>query len=114
MAEVYRARDLARQRAVAVKVLDSRLAEDATYVAQFRDEARRAARLSHPRIVPLYDVGEGVIGERRVLYLVMPLLRRSLSQRLRRDGALPYLEAIRLALEVAAGLEAAHAAGLIH
>ena len=114
MAEVYRARDLARQRAVAVKVLDSRLAEDATYVAQFRDEARRAARLSHPRIVPLYDVGEGVIGERRVLYIVMPLLRRSLSQRLRRDGALPYLEAIRLALEVAAGLEAAHAAGLIH
>ena len=114
MAEVYRARDLARQRAVAVKVLDSRLAEDATYVTQFRDEARRAARLSHPRIVPLYDVGEGAIGERRVLYLVMPLLGRSLSQRLRRDGALPYLEAIRLALEVAAGLEAAHAAGLIH
>jgi serine/threonine protein kinase len=114
MAEVYRARDLARQRAVAVKVLASHLADDISYAAQFRDEARRVARLNHPHVVPLYDVGEASIGERRALYFVMPLLRLSLRQRLRREGALPYSEAIRLTLEAAAGLQAAHVAGLIH
>lgn len=114
MAEVYRARDVARQRVVAVKVLADHLAEDAGYVAQFRNEARRAARLRHRNVVPLYDVGEDTVGERRVLYLVMPLLRQSLSQRLRREGSLPYPEALRLTLEATDGLRAAHAAGLIH
>ena len=114
MAEVYRARDLARQRAVAVKVLASHLADDVGFATQFRDEARRVARLNHPHVVPLYDTGEATIGERPVLYFVMPLLRLSLRQRLRREGQLPYTEAIRLTLEAAAGLQAAHVAGLIH
>ncbi|HET9980174.1 MAG TPA: serine/threonine-protein kinase, partial [Ktedonobacterales bacterium] len=114
MAEVYRARDLARQRVVAVKVLASHLAEDAMYASQFRDEALRAERLCHPHVTPIYDLGEDVVGERSVPYLVMPLMRRSLSQRLRREGTLPYLEALRLTLEAAAGLQAAHEAGLIH
>lgn len=114
MAEVYRARDLARQRMVAVKVLASHLADDATYANQFRDEARRVEHVRHPHVVPIYDRGEFTLGERHTLYLVMPLLRRSLSQRLRHDGSLPYLEALRLTLETAAGLQAAHEAGLIH
>lgn len=114
MAKVYRARDLTRQRVVAVKVLDSHLGDDASYTSQFRDEARRAARLRHPHVVPIFDMGEDTIGDQRVLYLVMPLLGLSLHQRLRRDGALPYPEAIRLALETADGLQATHAAGLVH
>lgn len=114
MAEVYRARDLARQRVVAVKVLASHLAGNTTYANQFRDEARRVEQVRHPHVVPIYDRGEFTIGERHTLYLVMPLLRRSLSQRLRHDGSLPYLEALRLTLETAAGLQAAHEAGLIH
>ncbi|MEO7000310.1 MAG: serine/threonine-protein kinase [Ktedonobacterales bacterium] len=110
MAEVYRARDAALGREVAVKVLPRTLAEDAGYVARFRAEARHVASLTHPAIVPIYSYGE----EHGLLYLVMPILRESLRERLDREGPLPQREAIRLTTQIATGLQAAHELGIIH
>src|SRR5262249_43199149 len=95
---------------VAVKVLPAPLAADPNYVARFRDEARRVAALNHPHIVPVYFYGE----EGGLLFLVMPILRESLRDRLDRDGAVAPAEAGRIAVEIASALEAAHDRGLVH
>jgi serine/threonine protein kinase len=110
MAEVYRARELPLGREVAVKVLPTHLADDRSYVARFRAEARRVAALQHPHIVPVYFYSE----HGPLLYLVMPLLNESLRDRLDREGRLDPLEAIRICQETASGLEAAHKQGLVH
>ena len=110
MAEVYLAKDSKLDREVAVKVLPASLALDAGYVERFRDEARRVAALSHPNIVPVYHYGE----ERGLLYLVMPVLRESLRDRMDRQGALPVSDAARYVVQIAAALDAAHAQGLVH
>lgn len=110
MAEVYLAKDPKLGREVAVKVLPASLALDAGYVERFRDEARRVAALSHPNIVPVYYYGE----ERGLLFLVMPVLRESLRERMEREGALPVSDAARYVVQIAAALDAAHAQGLVH
>jgi serine/threonine protein kinase len=114
MAEVYRAWDLDLERPVAVKVLDANLAEDERFLSQFREEAHRVARLHHPNIVPMYYIGETECCGHLVPHMVMPLLQMSLRDQLRLHGILPYAEAVRLVLDVAGGLQAAHTAGLIH
>src|SRR5262249_19566415 len=110
MAEVYRALDPRLGREVAVKVLPAPLAADPNYVARFRDEARRVAALNHPYIVPVYHYGE----DGGLLFLVMPILRESLRDKLGRDGILPSVDAGRIAVEIASALEAAHDRGLVH
>ena len=110
MAEVYRARDEALDRDVAVKVLPQALALDPGYVQRFRDEGRRVAALDHPHVVPVYQFGD----EGGLLFLVMPLLRESLRDRMIRSGTLPPLAAARITLEIAEALDAAHALGLVH
>ena len=114
MAEVYRAYDLLLQREVAVKVLARALANDASYVEQFRSEGRRIAALSHAHLVSVLHAGEDMVDGQRLLYLVMPLLQESLEDVLRREGKLPPAKVAQLLRQVAEGLEAAHAAGLIH
>ncbi len=110
MAEVYRAFDTKLQREVAVKVLPASLALDPGYVERFRSEGRQVAALSHPHIVPVYQYGE----EDKLLYLVMPVLKESLRDRLDREGRLSPSEATRLAVQIASALDAAHARGLVH
>ena len=114
MAEVYWAYDRILLRDVAVKVLSSSLADDSTYVERFRAEARRVAALRHPHLVPVYHAGEDSVNGQRYLYLVMPLLHESLEDVLLRSGKLSPAEAIRVVLQVADGLHAAHRHGLIH
>src|SRR5689334_12517541 len=109
MAEVYRGLDVDMDRAVAVKVLPAALSADPGYAARFRAEARRVAALDHPHIVPIYHYDE----ERGLLYLVMPILKESLRDRLER-GQVPFADATRYALEIAAGLDMAHARGIVH
>lgn len=110
MAEVYRGYDVVLQREVAVKVLAGSLANDRGYVERFRTEARRVAALNHPNIVPVYAAGE----EHGSLYLVMPILNDSLRDLLDRERRVPFAEAAALTAQIASGLEAAHALGLIH
>jgi hypothetical protein len=110
MGAVYLAREPFLERDVAVKVLPSDAATgDAR--ERFLREARTAARLSHPNIVPLYTVGQA--GE--VLYYVMGFVDgESLETRLAREGALPADEVRRITSELADALHYAHEAGVVH
>ena len=111
MAKVVLARDAELGRAVAVKVLDESLATDESFRARFSREARLAASLSHPNLVTVFDAGEA---EGRP-YIVMEYVEGlTLEERLRNDGPLPPEEVRRVALQVCAGLEHAHAHGLVH
>ena len=110
-AEVFEARDPALRRSVAVKTLRPDVATSPTVVERFQREARAIARLRHPNVVEIYTVGE----RDGVAFYVMPLVRgESLAARLEREGALDPAEAERILMESAAGLGAAHRAGIIH
>jgi serine/threonine protein kinase len=111
MGEVWAARDLLLDRAVAVKVLGPALAGDGRAAERLRREARAAGRLEHPGIARVLDLGED--GGRP--YLVMELLEgESLAERIGRDGAMAPAEAARVVAAVADALEAAHQAGIVH
>ena len=110
MATVYLAVDLRHQRPVAVKVLRPELAA-VLGADRFLQEIRVTANLQHPHILPLFDSGE----TNGFLFYVMPYVEgESLRHRLQREGQLPVEEAIRIATEVANGLDYAHRHGLIH
>ncbi len=107
MAVVYLARDRELERAVAVKVLQATTGHDSILRKRFLREARLAARLAHPNIVRIYDVGETDDG----LFIVMEYVAgRTLAD----VGKLPTDEAVPLALQACAGLQHAHEAGLVH
>jgi len=111
MGVVLEADDEDLNRRVALKVMAPELAKDPQARARFLREARAAAAIDHENVVPIYHVGE----ENGVPFLVMPLLRgESLHARLERNGPLPPAEVSRLGREMAAGLAAAHARGLVH
>jgi eukaryotic-like serine/threonine-protein kinase len=110
MGEVYRARDTRLDRHVAIKVLSPDAATDPRSRVRFAYEARAIARLSHPRICALHEMGH----HDGVDFLVMEYLDgETLAARLRR-GPLPLPEAVRTAVEIGEGLAAAHAQGIIH
>ncbi|MBI4578000.1 MAG: protein kinase [Planctomycetes bacterium] len=111
MGSVYRARDEALDREVAIKVLPPGLAEDPELVRRLRREARLAARVDHPNVATVYRFGE----DEGVLYIAMRLVRGpTLAGVLREGGALDWRVALRVAREVALALDAAHAVGLVH
>jgi eukaryotic-like serine/threonine-protein kinase len=111
MGEVWAARDLLLGRAVAVKVLGGALAGDGRAAERLRREARAAARLEHPGIARVLDLGEH---DGRP-YLVMELLEgESLDARIGRAGPMAPAEAARIVAAVADALEAAHQAGVVH
>lgn len=108
--DVYRALDTRLHRPVALKVLAQARTSDVNRVERFAHEARVTASLDHPHVVRVYDVGQSD----EHVYLVAELLEgETLRDRLARS-ALPVEDALRVALEIADGLAAAHAAGLIH
>ncbi|HEX6122539.1 MAG TPA: protein kinase [Ktedonobacterales bacterium] len=109
MAQVYLARDARLGREVAVKVLDSHLAERPGFRERFLREAQLAAALDHPNIVPLYDYGE--IG---ALYLVMPYLSGGSLQEVLKRGPLPVGEVAKYGAQIADALEYAHKRNVVH
>lgn len=111
MGVVFRARDERLQRRVAIKALPPELAFQSEIRQRFTREAQTAARLSHPHIVPIHDVGEG----NGVVYFVMGLIEgESLAARIRRRGRMPVDEARRIMKETADALSAAHGVGIVH
>lgn len=112
MGIVYRAKDTRLRRLVALKVMRPEIAAGPTARLRFLREARAAAAVEHDHIITIYEADQTPEGS---LYIAMPLLQgETLEDRLRRDGPPPLPEALRLAAEVADGLAAAHARGLVH
>jgi len=110
MGVVYRARDEKLERLVAIKMLAPGVLSGEAARKHFRQEALALARLNHPRIAAVYDVGEHDGAD----YIVMELVEgESLAARLR-AGALPLKQATAIALQVAEALEDAHEHGVIH
>jgi serine/threonine protein kinase len=111
MGVVFRAEDPHLHRPVALKAILPALAESAGARTRFLREARAAAAIDHDHVVTIYQVGE----DRGIPYLAMPLLQgETMEARLLREKNLPVAEVVRIGREVAEGLAAAHACGLIH
>jgi hypothetical protein len=110
MGEVWRAYDPTIDRVVALKVLPANFADDPVFQERFRREARAAAGLDEPHVVPIYDFGE-IEGR---LYVTMRLIRGRDLQLILRDGPLEPRRAIGIIEQVAKALHAAHKVGLVH
>ena len=112
MGAVYLGRQLSLDREVAVKVLASELADDPQFLERLEREARVMARLRHPNIVAVHDFQRTEDGAAIVMEFVEGgSLREKLQQH---PNGLPVAEALRILRQIAAGLEAAHASGVIH
>ena len=111
MGVVYRATQLPLGRTVALKVVAPERAADPIFHARFELETRLAAAIDHPNVIPVYEAGE----QDGRLYLVMRWVEGGDLQRLiAESGRLDPALAARIVAQVGAGLEAAHAAGLVH
>ena len=110
MGEVYRAYDTKLQRAVAIKVLPDFFAQDANRLARFEEEARALAALNHPHVGAIYGLEESA----GIVALVLELVEGpTLAERLA-AGPLAFDEVVRIARQLAEGLEAAHERGIVH
>jgi serine/threonine protein kinase len=111
MAAVYRARKVSIDKIVAIKVLFPYLATDESYIERFQREAKAAASIQHENIVNVIDYGESD----GAFYIVMEYYDgRTLEQLMKERPGLPPEIAIRILLEVAYGLEAAHTLDIVH
>jgi tRNA A-37 threonylcarbamoyl transferase component Bud32 len=110
-AEVWAAFDVRLKREVAVKTLRYDLVISDTLLQRFQREAEAVAKLRHPNIIPIYEVGEG----EGIAYFVMPMIEgESLGEALEREGSFQVDEACRILREAAGALAAAHRAGIVH
>jgi serine/threonine-protein kinase len=110
MGDVWRAYDTVTDRVVAVKVLPAHLANDQTFQERFRREARAAAGLNNPHVVPIHDFGE-IDGR---LFVDMRLIEGEDLGTLLASGPLPPQRAIKIIEQIALALFAAHRIGLVH
>ena len=111
MADVYKAKDCLLNRPVAVKILHEEFKQDKEFIDKFQREAQAAARLSHPNIVNIYDVGVAD-GDHYIVMEYVP--GRTLKDRIRQEGHLSVSESLRVAREIAEALAHAHANNLVH
>ncbi|MCH7960419.1 MAG: protein kinase [Candidatus Hydrogenedentes bacterium] len=111
MGEVFRARDVRLERDVAIKVLPDHFKNDTASRKRFEREARAVAALNHSNILTIHDIGS----EGGVDFVVTELLEgQTLRETMEHDGALPWRQALNVALNIARGLAASHAKHIIH
>lgn len=111
MATVYKALDKILNRYVAIKILRDEFTTDEEFIKRFNAEAQSAARLTHPNIVSVYDVGQ----EYNVYYIVMELIQgKTLKQIIDEDGFLSWKWSINIAIQIASALDMAHKNSIIH
>ena len=111
MGVVYRAHDLSLDRTVGLKVLKPEVSEDARFVDRFLREARAAARVSHPNLAHIYFVGEQ---DGQHFFAMEFIEGQDLQARVEEEGPLDLDTALEVLSQAAQGLEAAHAAGVVH
>lgn len=112
MATVYKATDKVLKRYVAVKILRDEFTTDEEFIKRFEVEAQSAARLTHPNIVSIYDVGV----DGNLYYIVMELIQgKTLKEIIIKErGPLPWKWSINVAIQIASALEMAHRNNIIH
>jgi serine/threonine-protein kinase len=112
MGSVYRARDRRLDRLVAIKFLPSDAATDTDRRRRFLDEARAASALNHPSIVTIYDVGENA--DASGAFIAMELVQGETLSATMQRSRLAASDAVRIAIQIADAIDAAHSAGVIH
>ncbi|MBI2930562.1 MAG: protein kinase [Planctomycetes bacterium] len=111
MGAVYLARQVSMDRQIALKILSPRLAGDPAFIARFQKEARTAAKLNHPNIITVFDVGESEGAHYLIMeYVEGPTARQLLDER----GRLDEKQVADIGLQVVKALEAAHRVGVVH
>jgi len=110
MGEVYQAKDLKLGRNVAIKVLPEEFAKDTDHVARFQREATLLASLNHPNIAAIHGLEESGGTQ----FLVLELVEGETLRDRIKSGPIPVEESLKLALQIAGALEAAHEKGIIH
>ena len=111
MARVYRGMDTKLNRQVAVKILYEQFAGDADFLRRFKQEAKAAARLTHPNIVNIYDEGE----EDNIHYIIMEYVEGyTLKDLVQRDGRLKPEESVQIVIQICDALAHAHSQNVIH
>ena len=112
MATVYKATDKVLKRNVAVKILRDEFTTDDEFIKRFEVEAQSAARLTHPNIVSIYDVGVDV----NLYYIVMELIQGKTLKEIivKEKGPLPWKWSINVSIQIASALEMAHRNNIIH
>jgi serine/threonine protein kinase/Tol biopolymer transport system component len=111
MGEVYEAHDTKLGRNVAIKILPEAFAHDAERLARFQREAKILASLNHPNIATIH----GLEQSNSTQFLVMELIAgETLADRIKREGPVPVEDALKIAVQIAEALEAAHEKGIIH
>jgi eukaryotic-like serine/threonine-protein kinase len=111
MGEVYKAHDTKLGRDVAIKILPEAFAHDPERLARFQREAKMLASLNHPNIATIHGLEHSNSNH----FLIMELVSgETLADRIKREGAIPVDEALKIAIQIAEALEAAHEKGIIH
>jgi Tol biopolymer transport system component len=111
MGEVYKAHDTKLGRDVAIKILPEAFAHDPERLSRFQREAKMLASLNHPNIATIHELEQS----NGTSYLVMELVSgETLAERVKREGPVPIEEALKIAVQIAEALEAAHEKGIIH
>ncbi len=111
MGLIYEAKDPRLQRNIAIKCLPSHLSNEENYRQRFFNEARAVSQLEHPNVCSLFDIGET---DDKQLYIAMPYYKGQTLERLLAGGTLAWPEIMNITLQIASGLQAAHAQGIIH
>lgn len=111
MADVYKAKDLAENRIVAVKILKNEYADNDDFVRRFRNESKAIAVLSHPNIVKIYDVGF----TDKIQFIVMEYIDGiTLKEFLEQQGVIKWKDCIHFAIQILRALQHAHDRGIVH
>src|SRR5262245_32918366 len=122
MGEVYEVKDVLLHKHVALKTIRPEIAEDSRAIERFKREIHVAHKVTHPNVCRIYDLGthvpssaEGRTTPRVIVFLTMELLAgQTLSDRIAAAGRLTTDEALGIVAQIAAGLDTAHAAGVLH